>query len=320
MRNYKIKVTPEESREVQEILFEAGLNWTDGQKTYYRSEDLPNLGIEEERICHMNDSMYEESSNEEISAQDFIRKYGKDKMKAKTEFEIGDRVRIIDVSQFSDYRYEECSIKEFVLDDGMLDGMLNVRVVWDNGGTSRVSKSNLKMAKTEEKPEFKVGDTVKVINVESDYYGETGTIEEVDNFGPGTYDLGDSFSEYYDAEDLELVSEKKEYKIGDKIKITGRPSCWASGAGGNYPLSLSFPQYHTIEEVVDEGSHISIKADEYGYDLSHLKEENLIELVEGKTIIGCDFAYSKSFEETLDDLSDPDLFAKGLTEFNETIK
>lgn len=80
--NYKIRVTPEESRQIQEICFKKGIYWFGGQRSVLYT-DGPFLFINQENfennpsITYGDDELFFKFHNEEeISAKEFIKKYG----------------------------------------------------------------------------------------------------------------------------------------------------------------------------------------------------------------------------------------------------
>jgi len=93
---YKIRVTPEQSRQIQEICFKAGIGWMFGGKEVKDFADNEWLEINYEEKCLTHSDKFphhDQSWGTEISAQDFIRIYGA--KKAKRAFEIGDLVKIV---------------------------------------------------------------------------------------------------------------------------------------------------------------------------------------------------------------------------------
>lgn len=91
---YKIRVTPEQSRQIQEICFKMGINWYNPDGTI-RNIDSPFLFIEDSLITHSRsgaDDFFQESKKTEISAKDFIKKYGKEKVKDLYNLEVNDVV------------------------------------------------------------------------------------------------------------------------------------------------------------------------------------------------------------------------------------
>lgn len=100
---YKIRVNPEQSRQIQEICFQAGVGWMGDGKTYhcedifharYGSLLLITGGVIS--TCSTDD-YFDTHTNQEISAQDFIRIYG-----AKRAFKVGDVVRVVKTREQKD--------------------------------------------------------------------------------------------------------------------------------------------------------------------------------------------------------------------------
>lgn len=73
--NYKIQVTPEQSEQIQKICFERGVDWkVVAGELLCTGEPYLYIGS---RISAGDDSIFfSESQNKEISAEDFIAKYG----------------------------------------------------------------------------------------------------------------------------------------------------------------------------------------------------------------------------------------------------
>lgn len=63
-----------------------------------------------------------------------------------------------------------------------------------------------------------------------------------------------------------------DFKKGDVIIITGRPTMWASTLNNNYPLGADtqYPFECVIDDIQDENDFVAISAGGYGWDLSNL--------------------------------------------------
>lgn len=78
--NYKIRVNPEQSRKVQEVCFAMGIFWKLGAVGKIERLSAPQLYIGESIAWDSGEISYKQSGREEISAEDFIKKYGKENL------------------------------------------------------------------------------------------------------------------------------------------------------------------------------------------------------------------------------------------------
>lgn len=71
-----------------------------------------------------------------------------------------------------------------------------------------------------------------------------------------------------------------DFKKGDEIVITGRPTAWASSLNKNYPLSakINYPFECTIDDLREEDGFTAISAGNYGWDLSTLVRQEKVKL------------------------------------------
>ncbi len=69
------------------------------------------------------------------------------------------------------------------------------------------------------------------------------------------------------------------FRIKDKIIINKKPKLWSSHFG-RCPQKLSYPKEFTITKIENLGNHVAIGTKEdYGFDISHLIENNNIKLI-----------------------------------------
>lgn len=110
-----------------------------------------------------------------------------------------------------------------------------------------------------------------------------------------------------------------EYKVGDRIKISRKPDCWASLLSPNRPRNLSYPREFTIKEIKEDYSYTAMRAREYhtgcdyGFSLSDLiSENNIIKVGEvgeaftptsepRKSIMSAIIEYAKNLKLTADE-------------------
>lgn len=77
-KDYKIRVTPEQSEEIQEICFKQGFRWYDSAD-YVANTNVPFIFIDllVKDLTHTNDESYFlKEYHTEISAKEFIEKFG----------------------------------------------------------------------------------------------------------------------------------------------------------------------------------------------------------------------------------------------------
>jgi hypothetical protein len=69
-----------------------------------------------------------------------------------------------------------------------------------------------------------------------------------------------------------------EYVVGTKIVIIKQPSFWSSSLNKKYPIDhdVVYPYYGIIKEIRNENDHISMIDGNYGWDLTTLIDEDLI--------------------------------------------
>ncbi len=268
MRNYKIRVTPEESRQVQEICFENGITW--GPETYPRHTEEPCLVIEP--ICKRVYYNTEGNNNwgrfeqplEEISAQDFIQKYSKSKTMdgiKQDELKIGDSVVI---SCY--YATEICTVNGI------------------DGNQATLTRTN-------------------------GYEGWNISIK--DSVWMSDCTSGKPL-QYADTKSKSTETKTK-FKVGDKvIRIKDRHADMKIGDIGTIRL---FRDKHVVLKEYGDFVH-SLKALELFEDNNKGIRENRPDMVVFDDFI----KLFNADKEYLEDLSAPDLFKRGLSEFKETIK
>ena len=76
------------------------------------------------------------------------------------------------------------------------------------------------------------------------------------------------------------IKKYTDFSVGDKVRITKRPSRWSGVLNNNYPLNLSFPLEITIQDLAETNcGTITMTCGDYGWALSKMIEENCIEKI-----------------------------------------
>lgn len=175
---------------------------------------------------------------------DWVEKVGK-----PTEFKVGDKVQI-------NWKSTHYDGKSGTIADGPdNDGDYKVKI--NTGGIAYVPAQGMK--KTEDAVSFKVGDTVKITDKSSGFYGSVGEIEN----GPdddGDYSVvfdedGPEWA-YFRIDDMEKVEEPKAtetFSEGDTVKITG-PSAYNNNSYVGYS--------GTITSVSDDGKFAGVRVED----------------------------------------------------------
>ena len=125
---------------------------------------------------------------------------------------------------------------------------------------------------------------------------------------------------------------KHKFKVGDKIRITKRPSSWSSLLNKNYPLnSVIFPFECTIDAIQEEDDDIAISAGGYGWSLGTMINDGIVELIEEKNnkmkkfknrfVVTGPISLLEAFEKELDALGyKTDVEWNAVHKFNQHIK
>lgn len=92
-RGIKIRVTPEQSKQIQQICFDNGINWWVSKDSKIRSLDKPYLFIDKEGItyCEIDEEDYfKQEDNTEVTAELFIKTNGTCEV---AEYTIGSKIK-----------------------------------------------------------------------------------------------------------------------------------------------------------------------------------------------------------------------------------
>lgn len=68
------------------------------------------------------------------------------------------------------------------------------------------------------------------------------------------------------------ITDIRELKIGDTIRILGRPGAWSSGLCNKKPhdYDLTYPYTLTIKEIEYRDDHYAMTCGNYGWDLDSI--------------------------------------------------
>jgi len=77
-----------------------------------------------------------------------------------------------------------------------------------------------------------------------------------------------------------------DFKIGDTVRITSVPGLWASLCNINCPLDIKYPFIGTITQIKNDDHYVAAEIGNYGFDLTNLIKNKIIEKVMEKEIIG----------------------------------